>query len=43
MLRHVDPAAELVVCGHDDAWNARLVDGLADQLKLVDHLSIHRY
>jgi len=43
MLRHVDPCAELVVCGHDDAWNARLVDGLADQLKLVDHLSIHRY
>ena len=43
MLRHVDPTAELVVCGHDDAWNARLVDGLRDHLRLVDHLSIHRY
>jgi alpha-N-arabinofuranosidase len=43
MLRHVDPFAELVVCGHDDAWNERLLDTLAPQAKLLDHLSIHRY
>jgi alpha-N-arabinofuranosidase len=43
MLRHVDPTAELVVCGHDDAWNARLLEGLGAHLNLADHLSIHRY
>jgi alpha-L-arabinofuranosidase len=43
MLRHVDASAELVVCGHDDAWNARLLDGLAGDLNLTDHRSIHRY
>ncbi|HEY3058990.1 MAG TPA: alpha-L-arabinofuranosidase C-terminal domain-containing protein [Chloroflexota bacterium] len=43
MLRHVDPSAELIVCGHDDAWNARLIDGLAGHLNLADHLSVHRY
>jgi alpha-N-arabinofuranosidase len=43
MLRHVDPLAELVVCGHDDAWNARLLDSLGAHLNLADHLSIHRY
>ena len=43
MLRHVDPSAELVVCGHDDAWNAELVQALGARLSLVDHLSIHRY
>jgi alpha-N-arabinofuranosidase len=43
MLRHVDPSAELVVCGHDDAWNAQLVDALGARMSLVDHLSIHRY
>jgi alpha-N-arabinofuranosidase len=43
MLRHVDPAAELVICGHDDAWNAELIPGLGHHLGLVDHYSIHRY
>lgn len=43
MLRHVDPRAELVACGYDDAWNAELVETLGDKLRLVDHLSIHDY
>jgi alpha-N-arabinofuranosidase len=43
MLRHVDPSAELVVCGHDDAWNVELLATIGKQLRLVDHLSIHRY
>ena len=43
MLRHVDPQAELVLCGHDDAWNATILDTIGDHHKLVDHLSIHRY
>jgi len=43
VLRHVDPGAELVACGFDDAWNLELVETLGDKLKLVDHLSIHDY
>ena len=43
MLRHVDPSAELVVCGHDDVWNEQLLAALGGANKLVDHLSIHRY
>ena len=43
MLRHVDPSAELVVCGHDDAWNVELLETLGAHTRLVDHLSIHRY
>jgi alpha-N-arabinofuranosidase len=44
MLRHVDPDAELVICGHDDAWNAELLTTVgAKRAALVDHLSIHRY
>jgi alpha-N-arabinofuranosidase len=43
MLRHVDPTAELVICGHDDAWNAELIPGLGHHIALVDHYSIHRY
>lgn len=43
MLRHVDPAAELVACGYDDAWNAELLRALGKHLSLVDHLSIHCY
>ncbi|MBV9174785.1 MAG: alpha-N-arabinofuranosidase [Chloroflexi bacterium] len=43
ILRHVDSAAELVACGHDDVWNAQLLDRLGERLSLVDHLSIHRY
>jgi alpha-N-arabinofuranosidase len=44
MLRHVDPQAELVICGHTDAWNAELLAAVGPQrADLVDHLSIHRY
>jgi alpha-N-arabinofuranosidase len=43
MLRHVDPNAELVVCGHDDAWNSELLQTIGRHLALVDHFSIHRY
>ena len=43
MLRHVDPTAELVVCGQADAWNAELLATIGRHLGLVDHLSIHRY
>ncbi|HEY0583528.1 MAG TPA: alpha-L-arabinofuranosidase C-terminal domain-containing protein [Chloroflexota bacterium] len=43
MLRHVDPGAELVVCGYDDAWNVQLLETLGARTSLVDHLSIHQY
>ncbi|HEU5101291.1 MAG TPA: alpha-L-arabinofuranosidase C-terminal domain-containing protein [Roseiflexaceae bacterium] len=43
MLRHVDPNAELVVCGHEDAWNVDLLQTIGKHIGLVDHLSIHRY
>lgn len=43
MLRHVDETAELVICGHDDAWNASLLPTLGKHMRLVDHLSIHSY
>lgn len=43
MLRHVDPQAELVICGHDDEWNQRVIDTSRRHLSLIDHFSIHRY
>jgi alpha-L-arabinofuranosidase len=43
MLRHVDPRAELVVCGHDDAWNAELLRTVGRHHGLIDHFSIHHY
>ncbi|MHB8648318.1 MAG: alpha-L-arabinofuranosidase C-terminal domain-containing protein, partial [Thermomicrobiales bacterium] len=43
MLRHVDPAAELVACGLEDEWNSALLETLGNRLDLVDHLSIHDY
>jgi alpha-L-arabinofuranosidase len=43
MLRHTDPAAELVVCGQEDSWNIELLATIKAHLKLIDHLSIHRY
>ncbi|HEV2107283.1 MAG TPA: alpha-L-arabinofuranosidase C-terminal domain-containing protein [Thermomicrobiales bacterium] len=43
MLRHIDPSAELVICGEEDDWNAKLLDTLAADVHLVDHLSIHTY
>lgn len=43
MLRHVDPSAELVICGHDDAWNQEVLQTCARHMHLIDHFSIHRY
>ncbi len=43
MLRHVDRRAELVVVGHHDDWNTKLLEALADHPYLIDHLSIHPY
>jgi alpha-N-arabinofuranosidase len=43
MLRHVDPSAELVVCGHDDDWNVKLLETVGNHQSLIDHLSIHHY
>ncbi len=43
MLRHVDPKAELVVCGQEDDWNVKLLQTLGKHANLVDHLSIHSY
>ncbi len=43
MLRHIDPAAELVTCGYDDEWNATLLETLGKHIALADHLSIHDY
>ncbi len=43
LLQHVDPTAELVACGFDDAWNETLLKTLQGHLSLIDHLSIHCY
>lgn len=53
MLRHVDPTAELVICGLEEprlaaegfeaSWNAKLLATLGRNLNLVDHVSIHTY
>jgi alpha-L-arabinofuranosidase len=43
MLRHVDPTAQLVACGHDDAWNLEFLKTNQRHLFLMDHFSIHRY
>ncbi len=52
MLRHVDPKIELVIGGSGDAlaspdrldtWNIELIQTLRPHLKLIDHLSIHKY
>jgi alpha-N-arabinofuranosidase len=43
MLRHVDPSAELVVCGYEDEWNVELLRTIGRHIGLVDHLSIHHY
>ena len=43
MLRDVDAAVELVVCGHTQAWNESLIQTLKSHMHLVDHFSIHRY
>jgi alpha-N-arabinofuranosidase len=43
MLRHVDPQAELVACGHDDAWNETFLATVGKHLNVIDHLSILCY
>lgn len=43
MMRHVDPTAEFVICGHDEEWNVQLLPALGRHVNLVDHFSIHRY
>ncbi|MBZ0285421.1 MAG: alpha-N-arabinofuranosidase [Anaerolineae bacterium] len=43
MLRHVEPRAQLVACGHDDAWNLEFLKTNQRHLGLMDHFSIHRY
>jgi alpha-N-arabinofuranosidase len=43
MLRHVDPKAELVICGHNDAWNEEVIRTNRNHYGLMDHFSIHRY
>lgn len=43
MLRHVDPQAELVACGHVDAWNEEFLRINRNYHQLMDHFSIHRY
>lgn len=43
MLRHLDPAAELVACGLEDEWNSALFETLGNRLDLIDHVSIHDY
>ncbi len=43
MLRHVDPTAELVACGFDQAWNEIFLENNQRHLSFMDHLSIHHY
>jgi alpha-N-arabinofuranosidase len=43
MLRHIDPSAELVICGYDDTWNEQILETIGHHLTLIDHLSIHHY
>jgi alpha-N-arabinofuranosidase len=43
MMQHVDPTIEMVVCGHDRAWNERCINKLRGYFGFVDHYSIHRY
>lgn len=43
MLRHVEPALELVVCGFDEPWNKKVLETLGRHLDLINHFSIHHY
>ncbi len=43
MLRHVDPTAELVACGHQQEWNETFMRLNQRYLGMVDHFSIHHY
>lgn len=44
-LRQVDPYVELIACGgnQDQEWNLRLLETLRDDLKYLDHVSLHQY
>jgi alpha-N-arabinofuranosidase len=43
MLRHVDPQAELVACGHNDEWNLKFLETNQRHLNFMHHFSIHHY
>ncbi len=44
MLRHIDPSAQLVICGWDtEEWNRTMLETIRPHFDLVDHVSIHRY
>lgn len=43
-LRMADSKAELVACGDNKRdWNLRVVETLRDDLRYLDHLSVHQY
>ena len=43
-LRMADSEAELICCGDNKReWNLRVVETLKDDLKYLDHLSVHQY
>src|SRR5207247_9510602 len=43
-LRMADPQVELIACGDNKRdWNLRVVETLKDDLKYLDHLSVHQY
>jgi alpha-N-arabinofuranosidase len=40
LMKWTDPSVELVLCGADQAWNARVLEAAYDH---VDYLAIHQY
>jgi alpha-L-arabinofuranosidase len=44
-LKQADPEIEMVACGgyENQEWNLRLLETLRDDLKLLDHVSLHQY
>lgn len=45
-LKQIDSRIELVACGDNVGrrdWNLRVVEAVRDHIRLLDHLSIHRY
>jgi alpha-N-arabinofuranosidase len=53
LIRHVDPAVELIAVGTEDVgepgpgidpeWNVKLLAAMGDSVSLLDHLAVHRY
>lgn len=43
MIKHLDSSTELVICGHEEAWNREVAEAMQDKWHLADHFSIHRY